>query len=106
MVACARARSPFYRELYRDLPGRIEDPRQLPITDKKMLMEHFDEWCTDPDGDTLTIYSVSWGPGTSGVGGSATTIYSIGYGPETIPITVTDGQGNYTVFDWVYSRQP
>lgn len=47
MVAYARARSPFYNELYRDLPDRIEDPRQLPVTDKKMLMERFDEWCTD-----------------------------------------------------------
>jgi len=47
MVAYARARSPFYGELYRDLPDRIEDPRQLPVTDKNMLMERFDEWCTD-----------------------------------------------------------
>ena len=47
MVAYARARSPFYGELYRDLPDRIEGPRQLPVTEKKMLMERFDEWCTD-----------------------------------------------------------
>lgn len=66
---------------------------------------YVDEWCTDPDGDPLTIYSVFWGPGTSGVGGSSTIIYSIGYGPETIPITVSDGQGNHTVFDWVYVRR-
>lgn len=47
MVAHARARSPIYGELYRDLPDRIEDPHLLPVTDKKMLMERFDEWCTD-----------------------------------------------------------
>ncbi|CEJ16005.1 hypothetical protein BN1110_06356 [bacterium YEK0313] len=47
MVAYARARSPFYGERYHDLPDRIEDPRQLPVTDKKLLMERFDEWCTD-----------------------------------------------------------
>ena len=47
MVAHARANSPYYRELYRDLPDRIENARQLPVTDKKMLMERFDEWCTD-----------------------------------------------------------
>ena len=35
MVACARARSPFYGELYRYLPDRIEDPRQLPVTGKQ-----------------------------------------------------------------------
>lgn len=47
MVAHARANSPYYRELYRHLPDRIETAEQLPVTDKKMLMEHFDEWCTD-----------------------------------------------------------
>lgn len=48
MVAHARARSPFYGELYRGLPDRVEDPGRLPVTDKRMLMERFDEWCTDP----------------------------------------------------------
>lgn len=46
-VAYARANSPYYRELYRDLPDRIESAGQLPVTDKKLLMERFDEWCTD-----------------------------------------------------------
>ncbi len=47
MVAFARANSPYYRELYRDLPERIEDARSLPITDKKKLMVRFDDWATD-----------------------------------------------------------
>ena len=47
MVAHARANSPYYRELYRDLPDRIESAQQLPVTDKRLLMERFDEWCTD-----------------------------------------------------------
>ncbi|WP_202907125.1 hypothetical protein [Acidovorax sp. SD340] len=47
MVAHAKAYSPYYRELYRDLPDRIESADQLPVTDKKKLMERFDEWCTD-----------------------------------------------------------
>ncbi|TAJ81805.1 phenylacetate--CoA ligase family protein [Reyranella sp.] len=47
MVAHARAGSPYYGELYRHLPDRIESVEQLPVTDKKMLMERFDEWCTD-----------------------------------------------------------
>lgn len=47
MVAHARASSPHYSELYRGLPDRVESADQLPVTDKKMLMEHFDEWCTD-----------------------------------------------------------
>src|SRR5690606_2914948 len=47
MVAFARARSPYYRELYRGLPDRIDDAAALPVTDKKLLMERFDDWCTD-----------------------------------------------------------
>ena len=47
MMAFARANSPYYRELYRDLPERIEDARSLPITDKKKLMARFDDWATD-----------------------------------------------------------
>jgi phenylacetate-coenzyme A ligase PaaK-like adenylate-forming protein len=46
-VAYARANSPFYRELYRDLPDRVEDPTLLPVVDKKILMARFDDWVTD-----------------------------------------------------------
>ncbi len=52
LVAYARARSPYYRKLYRGLPMRITDPGQLPPVRKRELMEHFDEWVTDP-GVTL-----------------------------------------------------
>lgn len=47
LVAFARARSPYYRELYRDLPGRIEEPALLPVTTKRTLMDRFDDWVTD-----------------------------------------------------------
>lgn len=47
MVAYARAHSPYYRELYRTLPERVEDPRLLPVTRKQELMAHFDDWVTD-----------------------------------------------------------
>lgn len=47
MVALARANSPFYRELYRDLPQRVEDASLLPVTHKKELMSRFDDWATD-----------------------------------------------------------
>lgn len=47
LVAYARARSPYFAELYRDLPGRVEDPTLLPVTSKASLMPHFDEWLTD-----------------------------------------------------------
>lgn len=42
MVAFARDNSPYYRELYKGLPDRIEDPTLLPVTDKKKLMARFD----------------------------------------------------------------
>lgn len=47
MVAYARANSPYYRELYKGLPERVEDPTLLSITDKKKLMARFDDWVTD-----------------------------------------------------------
>jgi phenylacetate-coenzyme A ligase PaaK-like adenylate-forming protein len=47
IVAFARVNSPYYRELYRDLPERVEDATFLPVTDKKKLMGRFDDWATD-----------------------------------------------------------
>lgn len=47
MVAYARANSPYYRELYKGLPDRVEDPTLLPVTNKKKLMARFDDWVTD-----------------------------------------------------------
>lgn len=47
IVAYARARSPYYRELYRHLPDRVDDPTLLPVTSKKVLMPRFDDWVTD-----------------------------------------------------------
>ncbi|MFC4986750.1 hypothetical protein [Saliphagus infecundisoli] len=47
IVAFTRANSPYYRELYRELPERVDDPTLLPVTDKKELMAHFDDSVTD-----------------------------------------------------------
>lgn len=52
MVAHARAHSPVYRTLYRDLPDRVDDPKQLPVTRKKTLMSQFNAWVT---GSAITI---------------------------------------------------
>lgn len=46
-VAYARAHSPYYASLYRDLPEHIEDPRLLPVTSKQLLMPRFDDWLTE-----------------------------------------------------------
>lgn len=47
MAAFARANSPYYRELYRDLPEEVKDPALLPVTSKQELMGRFDDWLTD-----------------------------------------------------------
>ncbi|MEU2281859.1 phenylacetate--CoA ligase family protein [Streptomyces sp. NPDC013178] len=49
MVDFARAHSPYYRELYRTLPERVEDPALLPVTRKPNLIARFDDWVTDPE---------------------------------------------------------
>ena len=49
LVTFARERSPCYRRLYKGLPARITDVRQLPVVTKPELMENFDEWVTDPE---------------------------------------------------------
>jgi phenylacetate-coenzyme A ligase PaaK-like adenylate-forming protein len=48
LVTFARERSPYYRRLYKGLPARVTDVRQLPVVTKPELMRNFDEWVTDP----------------------------------------------------------
>ncbi len=48
LVQFAREHSRLYRALYSPLPAGIDDPSQLPIVTKPELMEHFDEWASDP----------------------------------------------------------
>lgn len=47
MVAFERTHSPYYHELYRQLPDKVEDPTLLPVTSKRELMARFDAWTTD-----------------------------------------------------------
>ena len=49
MIAFARAHSPYYGALYRDLPADVSDVTALPVTSKRALMTRFDEWATDRD---------------------------------------------------------
>lgn len=46
LVAYARKNSPFYAGLYRDLREDFE-LADLPVVNKKMMMEHFDDFVTD-----------------------------------------------------------
>ena len=49
LVAVARERSLYYRNLYRGIPEDAFDLAQLPIVTKSDLMAHFDAAVTDPD---------------------------------------------------------
>ena len=49
LVHYARTASPYYRHLYRAVPTGPVDLRSLPVTNKRDLMAHFDDWVTDPD---------------------------------------------------------
>ncbi|MFC4587704.1 hypothetical protein [Sphaerisporangium corydalis] len=66
MVAHARAASPYYRELYQDLPERVEDPALLPVTTKRDLMGRFDEWVTDPEVTHDRVQAFMADPGRAG----------------------------------------
>lgn len=48
LVTYARAHSPYYRQLYHDVPEDVSDARRLPVVTKTELMGHFDDWVTDP----------------------------------------------------------
>src|SRR5512140_1226509 len=47
LVDFARAHSPFYRRLYRDLCSDRVVLQDLPVVRKPQLMAAFDEWATD-----------------------------------------------------------
>ena len=48
LVRHARENSPYYKELYRDVPDTYT-LQDLPPTDKKTLMDHWDDWVCDSD---------------------------------------------------------
>ena len=54
LVEHARENSPFYRQLYRDIPESFH-LADLPVTDKQTLMANWDDWVCDRD---LTLEQV------------------------------------------------
>jgi putative adenylate-forming enzyme len=48
LIAHARAHSGYYQRLYAGLPTTGLDLPDLPVVSKPRLMDHFDEWVTDP----------------------------------------------------------
>ena len=86
MVAFARGNSPYYSELYRHLPERVENPSMLPVVSKQKLMLRFDDWITDREVTLSAVrtfvdnpeligrqflgkYSVTTSSGTTGIPG-------------------------------------
>ena len=49
LVDHARTGSPYYRQLYRHVQAGPLELRCLPVTHKRDLMAHFDDWVTDPE---------------------------------------------------------
>ncbi len=66
MVDHARSASPFYRELYRDLPAGTPDLSSLPVVTKPQLMEHFDDVVTDRTVTRAEVDRFLADPGTIG----------------------------------------
>lgn len=66
IVAFARARSPFYRQLYGNVPEEISDVAQLPPITKSALMSHFDDWVTDPAVTQSSVQKFLADPGNIG----------------------------------------
>ncbi|MER6592638.1 hypothetical protein ABT214_12445 [Micromonospora purpureochromogenes] len=66
LVASARGTSAFYRELYRHLPQRVEDPTLLPVTAKKTLMARFDDWVKDREVTSEQVRRFADDPGCIG----------------------------------------
>jgi phenylacetate-CoA ligase len=48
LTAFARRHSAFYREAYCDVPARGATIEDLPVVNKRALMQRFDDWVTDP----------------------------------------------------------
>jgi phenylacetate-coenzyme A ligase PaaK-like adenylate-forming protein len=48
LVSYARTQSRYLADIYRDVPEQVTSINQLPVVTKAELMNHFDEWVTDP----------------------------------------------------------
>ncbi|MGW5364618.1 phenylacetate--CoA ligase family protein [Actinopolymorpha pittospori] len=66
LVAYARTNSPYYRELYDDLPAGVDDVTRLPVTDKKSLMSRFDDWVTNREVTREKVEAFVADPGLAG----------------------------------------
>jgi len=68
IVAFARANSPYYGRLYRELPQRIDEPALLPAVNKQELMAHFDDGVTDREVNFAAVQAFADDPDRIGQG--------------------------------------
>jgi phenylacetate-coenzyme A ligase PaaK-like adenylate-forming protein len=66
IVAYTRAHSPYYRRLYHDVPQAVSEIGQLPAVTKAELMNHFDDWMTDPSVTRAQVEEFLAEPGNVG----------------------------------------
>ncbi len=66
LVAYARAKSPYYRDLYRQLPEQVDRSALLPVVDKSRLMARFDDWVTDREVTRTKVETFVADPGLVG----------------------------------------
>jgi phenylacetate-CoA ligase len=66
LVAFAREKSPYYQELYRDLPDHVVDVTRLPVTDKPKLMARYDSWATDREVTMGRVRAIADDPERTG----------------------------------------
>ena len=55
LISFARSNSQYYAQKYSELPERISSIQQIPPVTKSELMDHFNDWVTDPE---ITIEGV------------------------------------------------
>ena len=48
LVSYARTQSRYFAHVYQDVPEQVTDIKQLPVVTKAEMMNHFDDWVTDP----------------------------------------------------------
>jgi phenylacetate-coenzyme A ligase PaaK-like adenylate-forming protein len=65
MIAWARAESPFYRKLYKDLPADCS-LLDLPVVEKQTLMANWDNWITDSDTGLTEVNTFMENPDNAG----------------------------------------
>ncbi len=101
LVTYARENSPFYRELY---SGLEDNPSlaSLPVTNKAMLMEVFDNWITDPQLNLSKVNEFLDNPDNIGKRLDKKCIVNLTSGSSGTPCKVLHDKKTWNVMNAVY----